>query len=237
MIAIDVQARSRSSRGRRPRLQARLTRPPSSTKTGPCPRRCTSSPSTWARPAGGVVLCALSSNNRLTSTDVHRFEHRPVHLPDDTAAGLWCWDVPAIWSNVKTGIAKAAAAAGGDIAGIGIDAWGVGLRAAGRRRPLNAAAGGVPRPADRRHVRAGDQITRKRRDLRRDRRPVHGHQHAVPVGRRRGRPVAAAGSGEPAADDSGSADLLVDRYRRGRAHAWPALRRCTTPTPGGGRRS
>jgi rhamnulokinase len=74
---------------------------------------------------GRVVLSSLSSDNRLTSTDVHRFEHRPVHLPDDTPAGIWAWDIVALWSNVKTGIAKAAAAAAGDVAGIGIDAWGV----------------------------------------------------------------------------------------------------------------
>jgi rhamnulokinase len=73
---------------------------------------------------GRVVLTQLDGGDRLVATEVHRFEHRPVHIPDQTDSGVWCWDVLAIWAHIKAGIAKAAAG-GVAIAGIGIDAWGV----------------------------------------------------------------------------------------------------------------
>jgi rhamnulokinase len=65
----------------------------------------------------GRVLRGSLRDGRLTVDEVHRFANRPVALPD----GLH-WDVLALFADLSAGIA--AAATGGRIDGVGIDAWG-----------------------------------------------------------------------------------------------------------------
>ncbi len=68
----------------------------------------------------GRAILGQFDGQRLTLTDVHRFPNGPVRLPD----GLH-WDVLRLWSDIKVGIAKAVREHGSDLAGIGLDTWGV----------------------------------------------------------------------------------------------------------------
>ncbi|MCC6679686.1 MAG: rhamnulokinase [Phycisphaeraceae bacterium] len=74
--------------------------------------------------SGGRVLLAQLHGGKLELRQMHRFEHRPIYLPDDTAPGLWCWDVLGMWEQIKRGLALAGQQVP-RLDGIGIDTWGV----------------------------------------------------------------------------------------------------------------
>ncbi len=63
------------------------------------------------------MLCTLSGG-KIELNEVHRFDNTPVKKD-----GTLYWDLPTLFSEMKTGIKKAAAAGGFD--SIGIDTWGV----------------------------------------------------------------------------------------------------------------
>lgn len=67
----------------------------------------------------GRAITGRLDSSRLILEEVHRFENRPVRLPD----GLH-WDVLHLWREIKTGIA-AAVKTGAPIESIGLDTWGV----------------------------------------------------------------------------------------------------------------
>jgi len=69
--------------------------------------------------SGRVMLGSISAD-KLTLEEVHRFSNGPVE-----ENGTLRWDFEGLLSEIKTGIGKAAKQAGGDIAGIGVDSWGV----------------------------------------------------------------------------------------------------------------
>jgi len=69
--------------------------------------------------SGRVMLGSVSAD-KLALEEVHRFGNGPVE-----EAGTLRWDFERLLSEIKTGIGKAAKQAGGDIAGIGVDSWGV----------------------------------------------------------------------------------------------------------------
>jgi len=60
------------------------------------------------------------AEGRLSLEQVHRFSNGPV--PEQ---GTLRWDFPRLLAEIKTGIGKAANAADGKVAGIGVDTWGV----------------------------------------------------------------------------------------------------------------
>jgi rhamnulokinase len=68
----------------------------------------------------GRVICGQFDGERLELTDTHRFTNAPVRLPD----GLHT-DVLRIWAEIKAGMTHAAHLADGEIAGVGVDSWGV----------------------------------------------------------------------------------------------------------------
>lgn len=67
----------------------------------------------------GRVIAITLNGNRIALKEVHRFENKPVRLPD----GLY-WDVLRLWTEIKEGIA-AAVKSGMMLDGIGLDTWGV----------------------------------------------------------------------------------------------------------------
>ncbi|HYN01327.1 MAG TPA: rhamnulokinase family protein [Vicinamibacteria bacterium] len=67
----------------------------------------------------GRVMVGRFDGDRLSLSEAHRFDSRPVRLPD----GLHT-DALRIFSEIQHGLA-AAAAQGGEVAGIGVDTWGV----------------------------------------------------------------------------------------------------------------
>lgn len=67
----------------------------------------------------GRVMAGRFDGERLSLREAHRFDSRPVRLPD----GLHS-DVLRIFSEIESGLA-AAARGGDEVAGIGVDTWGV----------------------------------------------------------------------------------------------------------------
>ena len=78
----------------------------------------------------GRVIVGTLAEGRVALEEVHRFANVPVRTPD----GLH-WDLLRLYKEVLTGLAAVAAQHGQDLAGIGVDAWGVdfGLLDAGGR--------------------------------------------------------------------------------------------------------
>ena len=68
----------------------------------------------------GRAILAQFDGERIQLSDVHRFSNGPVYLPD----GMH-WDVLRLWTEIKEGLALFAREQGGDVAGIGLDTWGV----------------------------------------------------------------------------------------------------------------
>jgi rhamnulokinase len=68
----------------------------------------------------GRVMLAEVSSEKLNLQQIHRFENGPI----EEGATLR-WDFEKLFSDIKTGIAKAIKEADGDIEGIGVDSWGV----------------------------------------------------------------------------------------------------------------
>lgn len=68
--------------------------------------------------SSGRAMLADFDGERITMTEIHRFENEPVQV-----GGTLYWDALKLFSEVKTGIAKALAI--GTIDSMGIDTWGV----------------------------------------------------------------------------------------------------------------
>jgi rhamnulokinase len=68
--------------------------------------------------SGRAVLGTLA-NDKIALQEVHRFPNGPVRLPD----GIH-WDVLRLWSEIKAGMSRAVREQG-ELAGVGLDTWGV----------------------------------------------------------------------------------------------------------------
>ena len=68
----------------------------------------------------GRAILGQFDGERIALSEVHRFPNTPVPLPD----GLH-WDVLDLWSEIRTGLALANKEHNGQLAGIGLDTWGV----------------------------------------------------------------------------------------------------------------
>jgi rhamnulokinase len=68
----------------------------------------------------GRAMLGQFDGERLGLSEVHRFVNGPVRLPD----GLH-WDVLRLWTEIKRGLALAVREHGVDLAGVGLDTWGV----------------------------------------------------------------------------------------------------------------
>jgi rhamnulokinase len=67
----------------------------------------------------GRVVVGRFDGQRLELEEAHRFPNTPVKALDTLH-----WDVLRLWNDIQDGLAKVAAQ-GGDVAGIGVDTWGV----------------------------------------------------------------------------------------------------------------
>lgn len=68
----------------------------------------------------GRAILGQFDGERIALSEVHRFPNTPVPLPD----GLH-WDVLNLWSEIRTGLALANKEHNGQLAGMGLDTWGV----------------------------------------------------------------------------------------------------------------
>ncbi|MBZ5515682.1 MAG: rhamnulokinase [Acidobacteriia bacterium] len=69
--------------------------------------------------SGRVVLCRWDGAEG-TLTEVHRFPNTPHH-----EGGHLVWDPEHLWQEIRQGLSRAASQAGGDIASVAVDGWGV----------------------------------------------------------------------------------------------------------------
>ena len=77
--------------------------------------------------SGRAVLAHLQSGI-LTTEEVHRFPNEPVEY-----GGSLHWDVPRLWLEVRKALAGLEEV---ELAGIGVDAWGVDYALLGERGEL-----------------------------------------------------------------------------------------------------
>ncbi len=70
--------------------------------------------------SGGRVILGRWDGVRFKLSERHRFPNEPVAL-----GGHRHWDVLRLWEEIKAGLGRCAAPAGGRLAGVGVDTWGV----------------------------------------------------------------------------------------------------------------
>jgi rhamnulokinase len=68
----------------------------------------------------GRVIAGLFDGQRVRLEELHRFSNGPVPV-----AGTLRWDVLRLWSEIQSGLAKAAQSYGPSAASVGVDTWGV----------------------------------------------------------------------------------------------------------------
>ena len=70
----------------------------------------------------GRVMLASVGDETIALQEAHRFPNTPAKV-----GATWHWDILRLWNDVTTGIGKAVTLAGGaaNVAGIGVDTWGV----------------------------------------------------------------------------------------------------------------
>jgi rhamnulokinase len=68
----------------------------------------------------GRVMAGLFDGTRVRLEELHRFPNGPVHVAETMR-----WDLLRLWSEIQTGLSKAAARFGTNIVSAGVDTWGV----------------------------------------------------------------------------------------------------------------
>jgi len=68
----------------------------------------------------GRAMLGQFDGERVQLSEVHRFPNGPVYLPD----GMH-WDVLRLWTEIKQSMGLVAREHGGNLAGVGLDTWGV----------------------------------------------------------------------------------------------------------------
>ncbi len=81
--------------------------------------------------SSGRAIVGIFKNGDLELEEVHRFPNRMIRL-----LGRFHWDILQLFDELKTGLAKAAAAGHKDIRSIGVDTWGVDFGLIGRKGEL-----------------------------------------------------------------------------------------------------
>lgn len=77
--------------------------------------------------SGGRHLAGLLDGGQLRLEEVYRFENGGVDL-----GGALVWDLPRLWSDIRGGLRIAGDRWGNQIAGVGVDTWGVDFGLLGR---------------------------------------------------------------------------------------------------------
>lgn len=68
----------------------------------------------------GRVMAGLFDGKQVRLEELHRFPNGPVHVADTMR-----WDLLRLWSEIQSGLTKAAARFGQNIVSVGVDTWGV----------------------------------------------------------------------------------------------------------------
>lgn len=99
----------------------------------------------------GRVVLGFFDGTHLRLEEIHRFANVPVR-----AAGTLHWDILRLWNDIQDGLAKIALQHGPELAGIGVDTWGVDF---GLLDESDALIGNPVHYRDRRHQDALEQAT------------------------------------------------------------------------------
>lgn len=83
----------------------------------------------------GRVIAGLLDGRKIRLDELHRFANGPVHLGDTMR-----WDVVRLWSEIQTGLAKAAQKYGDSIVSVGVDTWGVDYVLLSKKRTKSSAS-------------------------------------------------------------------------------------------------
>lgn len=75
--------------------------------------------------SSGRVMHAIHEAETIRLSELHRFPNRMVRMHDATPDGRLCWDVLALWEEIKIGLRKAAALGPDMWTSIGVASWGV----------------------------------------------------------------------------------------------------------------
>ena len=81
--------------------------------------------------SSGRAIVGIFHNENLELQEVHRFPNRMVHV-----LGHFHWDILQLFDELKTGLAKTAAANHKDVLSMGVDTWGVDFGLIGRNGTL-----------------------------------------------------------------------------------------------------
>jgi rhamnulokinase len=68
----------------------------------------------------GRVVAGLFDGTRIRLEEIHRFANGPVPVAESLR-----WDVLRLWSEIQSGLGKAAQSIGNDAISVGVDTWGV----------------------------------------------------------------------------------------------------------------
>ena len=68
----------------------------------------------------GRAVVGHLEDDRMRLEEIHRFPNGPVRVLDSLH-----WDALRLWTEIKVGLSRAAAAYGHDLTSIGLDTWGV----------------------------------------------------------------------------------------------------------------
>ena len=68
----------------------------------------------------GRVVAGLFDGTRIRLEEIHRFANGPVHVAESLR-----WDVLRLWSEIQSGLGKAAQSFAIDAVSVGVDTWGV----------------------------------------------------------------------------------------------------------------
>lgn len=72
----------------------------------------------------GRVVLGLFDGQKLALEEAHRFPNLPVRAGGD-ATGTLQWDILRLWNDIQDGLANVVTTHGNQLAGIGVDTWGV----------------------------------------------------------------------------------------------------------------
>jgi rhamnulokinase len=76
--------------------------------------------------SSGRAMIGQFDGEHIRLSEVHRFPNGPVRLPDDGGSGCRLhWDVLRLWTEIKRGLTRAVQEHGANLAGVGLDTWGV----------------------------------------------------------------------------------------------------------------
>lgn len=68
---------------------------------------------------------ARFDGSRIAIEELHRFPNQMRHVPDFSPDGRLCWDAVALWTEIKTGLRKAAGLGSDLWSSVGVASWGV----------------------------------------------------------------------------------------------------------------